>query len=86
MAPEAAQAFVAELSAAGLQFLQNGEAVDLAVIDQREGRTTRADWLEAGTVPHRNGRITIARRVGDESGQFVAPDGWVFEDSLSAHH
>jgi hypothetical protein len=86
MSPEAVQSFVANLGAAGLHFLRDGEAVDLAVVDQRQGPTTMVSWLEAGTLPHGDGSITIARRVGDESGQFVAPDGWVFETSLSAHH
>ena len=46
MAPGEAAAFIAQLEKAGLRFVKDEKAFDIAVVDQTQGPTAPCDWLE----------------------------------------
>lgn len=77
--------FIDQLESAGLRFLVNDEAQDIAVVDQLTGPTTRAAWLEATRINANDtgGRVTACRFPAELDEEVVTPEGWVFEGSLS---
>ncbi|MEI2677846.1 MAG: hypothetical protein V9G29_08410 [Burkholderiaceae bacterium] len=85
MAPEDVKGFIAHLESSGLRFLVNGDAEDIAVVDQLKGLTVRAPWLESGTirVTDPEGQLTVCRALGSLDEELAVPDGWKFEGSLS---
>lgn len=98
MDPRHVEQFISELSAKGLIFLKGGRAVDIAVVDQLQGPTTTVPWLEYGRFPiggdpEKNVALCWlfeGRRKGagihfkGDSMKAVMPEGWVYENSLSA--
>ena len=87
MAPKDVAAFVSILEAGGLTFLRDDQAVDLTVVDQLRGSTVPAPWLEVGKYaigPTAN--VTAAWAANEARGPLATPDGWIFEESLSASH
>jgi len=86
MAPQDAESFVKKLQSAGLEFLRDGEAIEVAVVDQMRGPTSRCKWLEFGHVNMGgNGpRVAVCRLVGSQVMQVVTPPDWKFEGSLSS--
>jgi hypothetical protein len=86
MVPDDARAFVGKLGAIGLQFKHERMAVDLVVVDQRDGPTTECDWLAFGTSYLDNDptrRISAAYLVGGRNKVIVTPPHWKYEGSLS---
>ncbi len=85
MTPGDVEAFVKSLESAGLRFLANGCAVDIAVVDQLRGPTTRCDWLEFGHVElgQSRARVAACRRAGSSLMAIITPEGWIYECSLS---
>ncbi len=78
--------YVRAMKAYGLVFLHDGQAKDLAVIDQRNGPTTPCAWLEFGPTPcgGEPGRLVSACRLKGGSGlRLVTPEHWQYEGSLS---
>ena len=88
MAPMDAKAFVEQLQKAGLVFVRNGKAVDVAVVDQLQGPTAACDWMEYGQLPYGDSdkRVAACRAACSRSTQVATPPGWEYERSLSAMH
>lgn len=92
------EAFLSRLENGGLTFLRDGQAVDIAVVDQIRGLTMPTDWLEFAHLPLSEGGKKVAAcwlfegpRVGygthmPAGGMTLAtPDGWIYGDSLTAN-
>ncbi|MFN0098939.1 MAG: hypothetical protein ACKVS7_09720 [Gemmatimonadaceae bacterium] len=73
MAPDDTRRFVERLQKLGLEYLRDGEAVDLVVVDQLYGPTSRCRWLKAARHPDGFAFAWKARTV---PGSFAYPDGW----------
>jgi hypothetical protein len=88
MTPQDVGAFINKLQQVGLEFLQSENTIDLAVVDQLRGPTTSCAWLEFGHVNMGSSghKVAVCRLVGSQSMQVFTPDGWKYEDSLSASH
>ncbi len=86
MSPQDVKVFVHRLESVGLTFQRDGEAVDLAVVDQRTGPTSPCRWLEFGFVLNGEQRIAVCQAPGRAGLTVMTPDGWCYEDSLSARH
>ena len=86
MSPQDVEPFVKKLQAAGLEFLRDGEAIDIAVADQIRGLMSKCTWLEFGQVDMsgKGQRVAACRLVGSQLMQVVTPPGWQFEGSLSS--
>ena len=99
MAPPDVGEFIKQLEGGGLTFLHDGNAVDVAVVDQILGPTRPAKWLQfahmslSGTI----GKVAacwLYEGKGMGAGihlpstkmTLVTPNGWRYEESLSAHH
>lgn len=75
-----------KLQRVGLEFLRDGEAVDIAMADQTRGLTSKCTWLEFGHI-NMNGsgpRVAACRLVGSRVKQMITPPDWKFEGSLSS--
>jgi hypothetical protein len=96
MVPQDVERFVDHLRREGLDFLVNGTAHDLAVVDQQTGLTTECQWLEFARVPFENSgnvvsacwffdepRIAPGMHFRGEPVDLATPPGWQFEGSLS---
>lgn len=84
MHPDDVGAFIGRLQVHGFVFLdQAGAAVDIVVVDQREGPTTACKWIEFFGQDVPGGRVSAARLVGSREQGLICPDGWTFEHSLS---
>lgn len=84
MHPNDVSAFIRRLERHGFVFLDGaGSAMDVVVVDQREGPTTPCTWIEffRQTVP--GGVVSAARLAGSREEGLFCPDGWDFEHSLS---
>ena len=56
-------------------------------ISQLQGPKTRPVWMEFGHVSKSTGsnmRVAMCRLTGDQDTNVVMPEGWVYEDSVSA--
>jgi len=86
MSPMDVESFVRKLQGAGLEFLRDGEAIDIAVADQMRGLTSKCTWLEFGQVDMsgEGQRVAACWLVGSQLTQVVTPPGWKFEGSLSS--
>lgn len=98
MSPPDVEEFVRHLERAGLVFTSNGKALDIAVVDQMRGPTVPAEWLEfAHLALSGNGgqvaacwlfegpRIAAGTHMSAKGGSLATPEGWTYEDSLSAN-
>jgi hypothetical protein len=101
MSPNDADAFVKRIVGGGLTFLRDGQAVDIAIVDQIRGPIMPVDWLEfaymnlAGTENkvaicwvfegERRGDGIHMSLSADRTMTLATPDGWVYERSLSAN-
>ena len=97
MSPEDVENFVGHLEAEGLIFQQNGQAMDIAVLDQTRGPTTPVNWLEFSHVTINDSgdkvaacwffegpRVAYGVHMPAEGLSLVTPPGWSYENSLSA--
>lgn len=86
MTPDDVKSFVRKLQASRLEFLQDGKAIDIAVVDQMRGPTAQCDWLEFGhaSLSDAGERVAAGRLSGGQSREVVMPPGWTFEGSLSS--
>jgi len=82
--------FVDLLERHGLRFFDGTEAVDIAVVDQREGPTCQCQWSTFLHVESfkLGGSLAVCRHVLDltEGVQISCPAGWRYEQSLSKHY
>lgn len=99
MSPADVEAFVEFLERGGLTDIRNGEFIDIAVVDQMSGPTLPVKWLKFAHLPFGSEGNKIAVcwlfegsrdfRVGlythGNEMNVVVPDGWNFEESLSAN-
>jgi CheY-like chemotaxis protein len=95
MGPPDVEAFVKHIERKGLQFLDGGKPVDLAIADQERGLTTECDWLEFGKLGFQDGgkvsacwffdgpRIVAGVHLRGSSMNLATPTDWEFEGSLS---
>ena len=72
--------FVARLERSGLRRNADGEAADIAVVDQLTGCELPCRWLKLGC--HVEG-FQFAARVDDDCLDVAIPNGWEFEGSIS---
>jgi hypothetical protein len=98
MSPADVESFVRHLEMGGLTFVRDGHAVDISVVDQMHGPTIPTEWLEYARVCLGDTRNKVAtcwlfteKRVAAgvhmpaKSMGLATPDGWRYEDSLSAN-
>ena len=83
MTNEDVDRYIAVLEAKGLRFLKDGQAKDIAVVDQWHGLLTPCDWLEVGQMGGEAVRVTACRLTGSEETQLFTPEGWQYEGSAS---
>jgi len=86
MTPTDAQQFVNNLAEYGIEYVRDGKAIDLVVVDQQKGFLMSCDWGEYGHVDWQkdsNKKIAACRRVDSKSDQIVTPINWSYEESLS---
>ena len=86
MSPQDVESFIKKLQSNGLEFLCDGEAIDIAVADQIHGITSRCNWLEFGHVSIDEGgpRVAACRLAGSLMMEVVTPPGWEYEGSLNS--
>jgi len=86
MMPQDVELFVKKLERNGLVFLKGGQAIDLAVVDQIRGPTSKCDWLEFGHVNiGENGpKVAVCRLTGSKITEMVTPGDWEYEKSISS--
>jgi hypothetical protein len=98
MSPPDIEAFVKRLERGGLTFLRNGKSIDIAVVDQMRGPTMPVEWLEFACISlseagnkvaacwlFEEPRIAAGVHMPAEGVNIATPDGWVYENSLSAN-
>jgi hypothetical protein len=73
MAPDDVRWWTEDLQANGLRLLGPGGFVDIAIVDQLQGPTRPAQWLDFG---HDDGGVAAAWMAGREPGPLAVPDGW----------
>jgi len=89
MTPDDVKHFINRLESLGFIFQADGEAQDIAVADQIHGVSTKCSWLEFGHINWNNNpkqRIAACRLVGSVEDHIYTPDGWAYENSLSASY
>jgi hypothetical protein len=88
MTPEDARLYIDTLRARGLTYLDmGGAAQDVIVVDQLRGPAAPCGWVEFGQVnlgADQRRRVAACQLAGSSSRQVCTPDGWTFEESLSA--
>lgn len=86
MSPVDVESYIKKLTGLGFEFLRDGAAIDIAVVDQIRGLTSACTWLQFGRVPRgdRGDRVAACRLTGSKSKVLVMPLDWKFEDSLSS--
>jgi hypothetical protein len=91
LTPEETRSYCEQLENKGLTSLaENGESLDIAVVDQLRGPLAPCAWLELGEMTcveegQERGRIRAARLVGSAQHQVVTPLGWSWDESMSRH-
>lgn len=98
MSPPDIEAFVRRLEKGGLTFVRDGQAVDIAVVDQMRGPTMPAEWLEFARLSlggtenkvaacwlFEGPRIAAGIHMPSKGMTLATPDGWTYEESLSAN-
>lgn len=98
MSPPDVEAFVRHLENGGLTFAHDGQAVDIAVVDQMHGPTMPAEWLEVARLfldgtenkvaacwLFDGSRIAAGVHIPANGVTLATPDGWTYDDSLSAN-
>jgi hypothetical protein len=86
MTPADVEAFVGRLTEGGLEWLRDGECVDIATADQLVGPLNKCSWLEFGRAScdgDPEHRVAICRLAGSKGSRLYLPDGWKYERSLS---
>ena len=87
MHPNDVEAFIKVLEGRGIAHLQNGNSKDVVVVDQHHGFSTPCDWAEFGRIEVEKGKTVAAcQYVGSNIKTLYTPDGWTYENSLSAQH
>lgn len=74
-----------------LNFVYQGSdgAQDFVLVDQVYGPTTKSAWLEYGHLhidKDENMKVAACRVTGTQDDTIVTPDGWTYENSLTAQY
>jgi len=77
------EAYASTLEAGGLIFNRDNQAVDFAVVDQLQGPTLFAPWLEFGNVETASMKVAACWLTGQGRGELALPIGWEYAGSLS---
>ncbi len=98
MVPPDIEAFVRRLERGGLIFLRDRQSVDIAIVDQMRGPTMPAAWLEFARLSFggtenkvaacwlfEGPRIAAGIHMPAKGMTLATPDGWTYQDSLSAN-
>ncbi len=86
MSPVDVESYLMQLEKKGFIYLQNDEAIDLAVVDQQQGVSVDCKWLEFGHVNlsgDSSRKVSACQMVGGLGEPLFTPDGWEYEGSLS---
>ena len=86
MTPGDAKQFVGDLSSHGITYVEDGEAMDLVIVDQQRGMAVSCEWAEFGRVEighDQTRQVGACRMIDSESQTLATPDGWAYEGSLS---
>lgn len=86
---EEAMAFKDKLESLNFIYQGNEGAQDFVLIDQLYGPTTPCDWLECGHLVIDNDpqkKVAACRITGSADDTIVTPEGWLYEDSLTAQY
>jgi PAS domain-containing protein len=83
MAAADAGAYISTLEAAGLTFLCDGKAVDVALVDQQDGLLQPAPWLEVGPLHIQGCKVVACWLAGRNPETLAVPPGWKYEGSAS---
>lgn len=87
MTPTDAKKFVSDLTSRGLNYFDEGNAGDFVIADQQRGFAAPCEWAELGRVSvsgMETEQVVACRAAGSDSRTLVTPDGWTYEESLSA--
>jgi hypothetical protein len=80
MDPGATEQFVKTLSAAGLVFIEDGQARDIAVLDQHRGLTSPCDWVEFTKLEDGTSCCWLA---GHPMGELATYENWTPHTDLT---
>lgn len=86
MTPDDVEAFVSALVMGGMRFRDEGQAADIAVVDQLRGATLPCAWLDIRRVGAEGGQVVAASLLGGAMPALAVPEGWTFMGSLSCTH
>ena len=84
-----AKEFAKKLESLKLVYQGSAGAQDFVLVDQIYGVTTRCNWLEYGHVDINNDpkmKVAACRVAGAQYDTVVTPEGWKYENSLTAVH
>ncbi len=80
------ESYVSELAGCGINYLLDGTAQDLVVVDQQRGPMAPCGWIDFGHVylgPGEHRRVAACRLSGDTGRVLIRPESWEFEGSMS---
>ena len=85
--------FISFLESLGLVHLQDDESIDFAIVLQDQRDSSRCDWLERFEIDYQGTLLEVTAFVdsegnvhlGEEPGDFVAPDGWSLDERIVFH-
>jgi len=90
MAPADVANFISRLERLGFEFVCDGNAIDVCVVDQLQGPTARCAWLEYLHMDIYGDGETIytavCREVGDHRNDVSTPGSWDIRASLTRNH
>ena len=80
MDPQSTANFVDALQGVGMEFVEDGVAQDIVVLDQHRGPTAKCDWI--GFNQNADGH-SIAWLIGHPQGEMAVYDNWEPNNDLS---
>ena len=84
-----AKEFANKLESLNLVYQGSEGAQDFALVDQIYGVSTKCNWLECGHLDIHNDpqqKVAACRIAGISDDTIVTPEGWKYENSLTAIH
>jgi len=84
-----AKEFTNKLESLNLVHQGSEGAKDFALVDQIYGVTTKCNWLECGHLDIHNDqqkKVAACRITGSGDDTIVTPEGWEYENSLTAKY
>jgi hypothetical protein len=89
MVPADVQVYVEYLTGKGLIFKQSDKSIEIVVVDQQRGMTTLCEWADFGETDWNNNPdqpISVCCAKPTKLNKVVVPEGWNYENSLSANY